>query len=109
MDWLLAEFEGLGEFMTSVSDNTVVMARESVMAILSREGCLELERIAAWDYAFLDHSELEDEIAKVRAVKKSFLRRFWKLSGRQVVQEAARQRLEEVCFFLFFSFCRFTF
>ena len=55
--------------MTSVSDNTAVMARESVMAILAREGCLELERIAARDYAFPDHSELEDEIAKVQAVE----------------------------------------
>ena len=109
LDWLLAEFEGLGEIMTSVSDNTAVMASESVMAILAHEGCMELERIATRDYAFPGHSELEDEIAKVQAVKKSFLRRFWKLSGRQVVQEAARRRLEEVCFFLFFSFCRFTF
>ena len=76
--------------MTSVSDNTAVMACESVMAILAREGCQELERIAARDYAFPDHAELEDEIAKVQAIKKYFLRRFWKLSGRQVVQEAAR-------------------
>jgi len=87
--------------MTSVSDNTAIMASESVMAILAREGCMELERIAARDYAFPGHSELEGEIAKVQAVKKSFLRRFWKLSGRQVVQEAARRRLEEVCFFFF--------
>ena len=72
LDWLLAEFEGLGEIMTSVSDNTAVIASESVMAILAHEGCLELERIAVRDYAFPDHSELEDEIAKVQAVKKSF-------------------------------------
>ena len=76
--------------MTSVSDNTAVMASESVMAILAREGCLVLERIAAQDYAFTDHSKLEDEIAKVQAVKKYFLRRFWKLSSRQVVQEVVR-------------------
>ena len=49
------------------------------------------------DYAFPDYAELEDEIAKVQIVKKAFLRKFWKLSGRQVIQEAARQRLEEVC------------
>ena len=90
LDWLLSEFEDLGQILTSVSDNTAVMACESVMAILAREGCQELERIAVRDYAFPDHAELEDEIAKVQAIKKYFLRRFWKLSGRQVVQEAAR-------------------
>ena len=51
-----------------------------------------------WDYAFPDYAELEEEITKVQPVKKAFLRKFWKLSGRQVVQEAARWRLEEVCF-----------
>ena len=50
------------------------------------------------DYAFPDYAELEDVIAKVQTVKKAFLHKFWKLSGRQVVQEAARWRLEEVCF-----------
>ena len=68
------------------------------MAVLAREGCRELETIGVRDYAFPDYAELEEEIAKVQPVKKAFLRKFWKLSGRQVIQEAARQRLEEVCF-----------
>ena len=66
------------------------MASESVMAILACEGCQELERIATRDYAFPDCADLEDEIVKVQVVKKSFLDRFCKVSGRQVVQEAAR-------------------
>ena len=97
LDWLLAEFEGFGEILTSVSDNTAVMASESDMAILAREGCQELQKITARDYVFPEHSDLEDEIAKVQVVKKFFLHRFWKVSGRQVVQEAAQQRVEEVC------------
>ena len=72
MDWLLAEFEGLGEIMTSVSDDTTVMANESVMAILAREGCLELERIAARDYAFPDHSGLRMRLRRFRLLKSLF-------------------------------------
>ena len=79
-----------------MSDNTTVMACDSVMAILAREGCQELEKIAARNYAFPEHSELEEDIAKVQAVKKSFLRKFWKVSGREVVQEVEQQRLEDV-------------
>ena len=55
------------------------------MAVLAREGCRELETIGMRDYAFPDYAELEEEIAKVQPVKKAFLRKFWKLSGRQVV------------------------
>ncbi|KAG2643776.1 hypothetical protein PVAP13_2KG348189 [Panicum virgatum] len=96
LDWLLGEFEDLGRILASVSDNTAVMTCESVMAVLAREGCQELETISVRDYAFPDYAELEEEITKVQPVKKAFLRKFWKLSGRQVVQEAARRRLEEV-------------
>ncbi|KAG2611934.1 uncharacterized protein LOC120704724 [Panicum virgatum] len=95
LDWLLGEFEDLGRILASVSDNTAVMTCESVMAVLACEGCRELETIGVRDYAFPDYAELEEEIAKVQPVKKAFLRKFWKLSGRQVVQEAARRRLEE--------------
>jgi len=98
LDWLLGEFEDLGRILASVSDNTAVMTCESVMAVLAREGCRELETIGVRDYAFPDYAELEEEITKVQPVKKAFLHKFWKLSGRQVVQEAARWRLEEVCF-----------
>ena len=94
----MGEFEDLGRILASVSDNTAVMTCESVMAVLAREGCREQETIGVRDYAFPDYAELEEEIAKVQPVKKAFLRKFWKLSGRQVVQEAARRRLEEVCF-----------
>ena len=81
------EFEDLSQILASVSDNTAVMTCESVMAVLAREGCRELETIGARYYAFPDYAELEDEIAKVQTVKKAFLRKFWKLSGRQVVQK----------------------
>jgi len=63
------------------------------------EGCPELERIGARDYVFPESSDLVEDIAKIQAVKKSFLRKFWKVSGREIVREAAQQRLEAVSVF----------
>ena len=74
-------FEDLGQILASVSDNTAVMACESVLAILSHEGCPELEKIGARDYVFPGPSELEEDTAKIQAVKKSFLHKFWKVFG----------------------------
>ena len=99
LDWLQSEFEDLGQILTSVSDNTAVVACESVLAILAHEGCPELERIGARDYVFPESSDLVEDIAKIQAVKKSFLRKFWKVSGREIVREAAQQRLEAVSVF----------
>ena len=104
LDWLLGEFEYLEHILTYVSDNTAVVACESVMAILAREGCPELEKIVSRDYAFPEYSDLEHDIAKVQTVKRSFLRKFWKVSGREIVREAAQRRLEEVCFSFLLSF-----
>jgi len=95
LDWLLNEFEDLSQILSSVSDNTAVIACESVMAVLAHEGCPELERIGHRDYVFPGPSELED-IAKIQTVKKLFLRKFWKVSGREMAREAAQQRLEAV-------------
>ena len=106
LDWLHSEFEDLSQILASVSDNTAVFACESVMAILAHEGCPELERIGARDYVFPEPSELVEDTAKVQAVKKSFLRKFWKVSGREMVRDAARQRLEAVSIHL--SFCPFA-
>ena len=104
LDWLLSEFEDLSQILSSVSDNTAVIACESVMAILAHEGCPELERIGHRDYVFPGPSELED-IAKIQTMKKLFLCKFWKVSGREMVREAAQQRLEAVgVLFSFYPF-----
>ena len=105
LDWLLNEFEDLSQILASVSDNTAVVACESVMAVLAHEGCPDLDRIGNRDYVFLEPSELEEDTAKVQAVKKLFLRKFWKVSGREMVREAAQQRLEAVgVLFSFYPF-----
>ena len=76
LDWLLGEFEVFGSVLSSVSDNTAVMTCESIMAVLSHEGCPELDRIASQDFIFPEYFELDDEIAKIQAMNKSFFRGF---------------------------------
>ena len=76
LDWLLGEFEVLGEVLSNVSDNTAVMTCESIMAILACEGCPELESMGSRDYAIPEYSELDEDITKIQGVKKAFLRRF---------------------------------
>ena len=94
---------------SNVSDNPAVMTCESIMAVLAHEGCPELDWMASRDYAFPEYSELEDDIARIQAVKKSFIRRFWKVSGREVVREVAQRRLEEVGFLIaYYFFCCFN-
>jgi len=66
------------------------------MAVLAHEGCPDLDRIGNRDYVLSEPSALEEDTAKVQAVKKLFLRKFWKVSGREMVREAAQQRLEAV-------------
>ena len=105
LDWLLNEFEDLSQILASVSDNTAVVACESVMAVLAHEGCPDLDRIGNRDYVFSEPSELEEDTAKVQAVKKLFLCKFWKVSGREMVREAVQQRLEAVgVLFSFYPF-----
>ena len=106
LDWLLQEFEFLVNILSMVSNNTAVLACESVSAVLSREGCPKLDKITACDYAFPTYSELEAEISRIQVVKKAFLRRFWKVSRREIVREVARKRLEE-SFDLSPSFARY--
>ena len=75
------------------------------MTVLAHEGCPELERIGHRDCVFPGPSELKEDTAKVQTVKKLFLRKFWKVSGREMVREAAQQRLEAVgVLFSFYPF-----
>jgi len=77
------------------------------MAVLAHEGCPELERIGHRDCVFPGPSELKEDTAKVQTVKKLFLRKFWKVSGREMAREAAQQRLEAVSVLSFlFAFWR---
>ena len=106
LDWLLQEFDALGSILTDVSDNSAVVSCENAFALLEHEGCQDPSKVAEPDYQLPEASELESCVSKVKAVKKSFLKKFWLTIGRQTLRDAARKRLEEVgmrdCLFICF-------
>lgn len=97
---MLNEFSVLKDVLAGESDNSAVVSCESVLAILDREGCQDLHKLASADYVFPEYLELEVNVAKIQAVKKSFVRKFWKVAGRKTMRDVARSRLEEVSDFL---------
>jgi hypothetical protein len=54
-------------------DNSAVILSESVPAILDLEGCQDLQKMSAGDYAFPSHSDLGVNISNIQAVKKSYV------------------------------------
>ena len=91
---------------TCFVDNCTVKDWAKLFGPRRRVLITELERIGARDYGFPEPSELDEDTAKIQAVRKSFLRKFWKVSGREMVRETAQQRLEVVGVHL--SFCPFA-
>ena len=87
----------MGDILTMTSDNSAVVSCKSNLALLDREGWQDLQKIGSHDF-FSEYSELESNINRVQAIKKSSLRRFWKVAGRELVREVAQRGLEEVNF-----------
>jgi hypothetical protein len=54
--------------------------------------------MSARDYVFPSRLDLGANISNIQVVKKSFVRKFWKVSGKEIVREVAQRRLEEVSF-----------
>ena len=96
LDWILQEFAVLGNILTNISNNSVVVSCEDTFALLEHEGCQNMVKIADAGYQFLEPSKLEACTGRIQAVKKAFLRKFWLSAGRQVLRDTARQRLEEI-------------
>jgi hypothetical protein len=89
-------------------DNSVVISSESVLVILDRESCRDLQKISAGDYVFPSYSDLSQNISNIQAVKKAFIRRYWKVAGREVVRNVAQSRLEAVSLRVIPFFCCFV-
>lgn len=71
--WLLNEFSRFKDVIGTVSDNSAVITCTSVLAILDREGCRDIEKLCSKDYAYPTYNELGSNIANVQAAKKMFL------------------------------------
>ena len=62
LNWILKEFTVLGDILTMTSDNSAVVSCKSILALLDREGCQDLQKIGSHDF-FSEYSELESNIA----------------------------------------------
>lgn len=77
-------------------DNAVVLTCESLFALLERKGCDVYKKLGSKEFTYPGFAELKSDMEKVLAIKKSFIRRFWKLSGREAVRAVCAARLAEV-------------
>ena len=78
LDWMLQEFDVLGNILTNISDNSVVVSCENAFVLREHEGCQDLSKIADAGYQFPESSELHACSGRIQAVKKAF---FCKSSG----------------------------
>ena len=76
LDWILQEFAVLGNILTNISDNSVVVSCEDAFALLEHEGCQNMVKIADAGYQFLEPSNLEACTGRIQAMRKAFLRKF---------------------------------
>ncbi|RLM85368.1 Clathrin heavy chain 2 -like protein [Panicum miliaceum] len=93
LNWILGEFTALAEVLENTADNAAVVSCESILAILDHDGCQDLSKLGSRDLYPL-HSELGRNFENIQVVKKSFVRRFWKETGREIMREIARSRKE---------------
>jgi hypothetical protein len=96
LSWLLNEFKGLHDILVTATDNAAAVSCESILALLNREGCEDFSKLGAKDFVYPSYKELGQDLSSVQTVKKSFFRRFWKVSGREAVRAIAAERLKVV-------------
>ena len=73
LDWMLQEFVALGNILTNISDNSVVVSCENAFALLDHEGCQDMGKVTDAGYQFPEPSELKACSSRIQAVKKAFL------------------------------------
>jgi len=106
LDWLMSEFEGLGEVMSVANDNAASVSFEGLVGNLLRVGAVDLARLDGFQY--VPYEGLAVEVAKIQELKASFFERFWETSGKVAVRTLAAAAAE-VGFFIeiFLSFVCF--
>lgn len=88
----------------SAFDNAAVLTCESLFALLDHEGCKVYKRLGSKEFVYPAFEDLKSDIEKIQAVNKAFIRRFWKVSGREAVRTISVARLAEVSI-VSFSLC----
>jgi hypothetical protein len=100
MEWIYTEFEALPEVISSASDFAAAFSVESILKLLHDFDCADLVKFREKLPQFPDASSTsrlrpnED----VQVIKAKFAREFWLTSGREVVKNIARAKLDQVDF-----------
>src|SRR6185437_4846445 len=75
LDWLLSEFEGLGEVMSVANDNAASVSFEGLVGNLLHAGAVDVARLDGFQY--VPYEGLTMEVARIQEVKAAFFEQFW--------------------------------
>ena len=109
LDWLLSEFEGLGEVMSVANDNAASVFFEGLVGNLLHASAVDLSKIEG-GFQYVPYEGLSEEVNKIQDVKIAYFERFWEPSGRVAVQTLAATATGVsfsfgwLCVFWFFAF-----
>ena len=92
LDWMMSEFEGLGEVMNVANDNVASVSFEGLVGNLLRAGAVDLARLEGFQY--VPYEGLAEEVAKIQEVKVAFFEQFWEPSGKVAVRTLAAAATE---------------
>ena len=88
LDWLLSEFEGLGEVMGVANGDAASVSFEGLVGNLLCAGAVDLCKLEG-DFQCVPNEGLSEEVAKIQDVKIAYFERFWEPSGKIAVQTLA--------------------
>jgi hypothetical protein len=111
MKWIDTEFKALPGVISSVSDFAAAFLVESILKLLHDFDCADLVRFREKLSQFHDASRTSrlHPNEDVLAIKAKFAREFWFASGKEVVKNIARTKLDQVVFFEnAVGFCKFA-
>jgi len=92
LDWIMSEFEGLGEVMSVANDNAASFSFEGLVGNLLRAGAVDLARLEGFQY--VPYEGLAEEVARIQEVKVVFFKQFWEPSGKVAVRTLAAAATE---------------
>jgi hypothetical protein len=96
--WIDTEFKALPEVISSANDFAAAFSTNSIFKLFHDFDCADLvkfhEKLPQFPYA-LSTSRIRSN-ADVLAIKAKFAREFWFSSGKEVVKNIARTKLEKV-------------
>ena len=75
LDWMVSEFEGLGEVMSVANDNAASVSFEGLVGNLLRAGAIDLAKLQE-GFRYVPYKDLSEEVARIQDVKVAFFERF---------------------------------